>query len=125
MATNAPQMHDGEAIALTVADWLRRRRARAAGQSGGLAAARIVSDMMRNRRARRVIVRAAQKWRGSTMYGYVYKNGDHVYSKNFRMSQATFNLILNKLQAAGYLRDGRSKSPTKCVPGRLKLAVAL
>lgn len=61
MATNAPQMHDSEAIALTVADWLRRRRARAAGQSGGLAAARIVSDMMRNRRARRVIVREAQK----------------------------------------------------------------
>ena len=59
------------------------------------------------------------------MYGYVYKSGDHVYSKNFRMSQATFNLILNKLQAAGYLRDGRSKNPTKCVPGRLKLAVAL
>ena len=59
------------------------------------------------------------------MYGYVYKNGDPVYRRNFRVTKLTFDRILQHLQRGGFLKDGRSTNPDKRIPGRFKLAVAL
>ena len=58
-------------------------------------------------------------------HGYVYKNGDPVYRRNFRVTKLTFDRILQHLQRGGFLKDGRSTNPDKRIPGRFKLAVAL
>ena len=93
----------------------------AAYEKHRLAAARVrIGEVLRGSRRggvskrRRVIERSKDKWIGSTLYGYVYRNAehtDHVYKKNFRMTSKTVDVMLKHLQAAGFFKDGRSTNP--------------
>ena len=68
---------------LTAAIKCWQRQVKARGQ-GGPASTTINHGRVRKKAV--VIVRAPKKWRGSTMFGYVYLNGDAVYKSNFRMT---------------------------------------
>ena len=73
---------------------------------------------------RRKINRADGEWMASTMSGYVRLDQyDDVYAKNFRVSRATFDVLLGQLQRGGCLRDNQSRNPLHQVPGRFKLGV--
>ena len=75
---------------------------------------------------RRRITRADGEWPASTMSGYVSLDQyDDVYAKNFRVSRATFDVLLGQLQRGGCLRDNQSRNPLHQVPGRFKLGVCL
>jgi hypothetical protein len=112
-------------VALAVDELRKKQRAAVHGSTGRVAADLTAYHLYGIRKKRQAVVRAADKWRGSTMFGYVYKNGDAVYKHNFRMTRKTVDRILEKLQAAGYFKDGQSRNPDLRVPGRFKLAVAL
>ena len=50
--------------------------------------------------ARRTILRAAGKWRGSTLAGYVQGGDDATYVANFRCSKHRFNDLVQRLKGS-------------------------
>ena len=90
------------------------------------------SAKKRAKRLRRSIVRARDKWKGSTMYGYMCRpddNDDQCYRDNFRMDKATFASVTKDIEQSGSRFVPRSgcvkKLRVSTCPVRFKLGVCL
>jgi len=54
-------------------------------------------------RPQRVVHRAAGKWRGSTLFGYLHRGDDQTFYEHFRMKRSTFNLLVELIDGNGAL----------------------
>ena len=72
---------------------------------------------------RRVVHRAKEGWKGSTLYGFV-DLGDHkTYNQKFRIfTRKTMDYITEKLISSGYIKDSKPRDPMKQVTARFKVA---
>ena len=71
---------------------------------------------------RRVVHRAKEGWKGSTLYGFV-DLGDHkTYNQKFRITRKTMEYITEKLTSSGYIKDSMPRDPMKQVTARFKVA---
>ena len=74
---------------------------------------------------RRVVVRAENSWRGSTLYGYVTEGDNKTYTDNFRMTMATVKMLDAKLSDGGFLVDNKCRDVNKRITSIFKVAVCL
>jgi hypothetical protein len=82
-------------------------------------------------RQRRVVLRAKDSWKGSTMFGYTMvpeENDDKTYLDNFRMNKDTFASVARDIEKSGARfvpRPGCVKKPRVTPPVRFKLGTCL
>ena len=81
------------------------------------------------KRARREVHRAPDKWKGSTMYGYVFdeRNDDKTYLLNFRMNRKTFDHVAGLIESSGcrFVPKPGCVQKRSLIPVRFKLGCCL
>ena len=77
---------------------LQLERSLLSGQHDAIAAVLAMSQEQSG--ARRTIQRAADKWRGSTLAGYLHLGDDATYVANFRCSKHRFNDLVQRLKGS-------------------------
>ena len=62
----------------------------------------LASTEKREPQVRRVVDRCDNKWRGSTISGYIRTGDDLTYCENFRMNRDTFKKLLGLLEPSAF-----------------------
>jgi hypothetical protein len=133
MARGRARQQELELQMSTCASQAKRRRKVAALRFAAMFVFKATrSAKKRAKRVRRCIVRAREKWKGSTMYGYTCRpddNDDQCYRDNFRMDKATFASVAKDIESkslAAALFSGlaASRKGAPCVLSGSSLALA-
>ena len=67
----------------------------------------------------------ADRWRGSTLNGYISKGNDKTFRLKFRVSRRTFQHLVDKLSEHGYILSNSCRSAENRITARFKVAVVM